>query len=66
MSEEKVESSRPRSRPAAGPAAEPGTQERPRRAYSSPQLIAWGSLVDLTRGGAGAAGDYDLITTKAV
>lgn len=62
MSEEKVESfgSWPR------PAGEPGMQQRPRRAYSSPQLIEWGSLVDLTRGGAGAAMDYDFVTTKAV
>jgi hypothetical protein len=66
MSEEKVESSDFRPRPEAGRAEGPGTQQRPRRAYSSPQLIAWGSLVDLTRGGSGAAMDYDFVTTKAV
>ena len=44
----------------------PGSGPVPRKAYSSPHLIEWGSLVDLTRGGSGAAIDYDFITTKAV
>jgi hypothetical protein len=52
--------------PVAGAAAAPVSQRRPRRAYDSPQLIEWGSLVDLTRGGAGKAKDFDFITTKAV
>ena len=54
-------------RSVSGPAAgAPVSQRRPRRAYDSPQLIEWGSLVDLTRGGAGKAKDFDFITTKAV
>ncbi len=51
-------------RPDAGPG--PGPGRRPRKKYSAPQLIEWGSLLELTRGGAGAAVDYDLLTTKAV
>ncbi len=65
MSEEdKMASSRPG--PDSSPASEPGTERRRRKTYSSPQLITWGSLVDLTRGGSGAAEDYDFISTKAV
>jgi hypothetical protein len=65
MSEAKVASSSSRQEPRAAPSSDPGPR-LPRRAYSSPQLIEWGSLVDLTRGGSGAAGDYDFISTKAV
>lgn len=39
---------------------------RRRRTYSSPRLIEWGSLTELTLGGAGSDNDYDFITTKAV
>ena len=64
MSEDPMACSNSRPAPEAG--ATPDSGQRRRRAYSSPLLIEWGSLVDLTRGGAGAAVDYDLISTKAV
>jgi len=37
-----------------------------RRKYSSPVLVEWGSLTDLTLGGKGANPDFDFITTKAI
>ena len=52
--------------PGLRPDAGPGPEGRSRRRYSPPQLIEWGSLLELTHGGAGAAVDYDLLTTKAV
>jgi hypothetical protein len=36
-----------------------------RKPYSPPQLIAWGTLLELTRGGAGGALDFDFVSTKA-
>lgn len=64
MSNKVMAGSRSRPRPEAMPAPDPG--QRPGKAYSSPQLIEWGSLRELTRGGSGAAMDYDFITTKAL
>jgi len=46
------------------PCNESPSQER--KSYTSPVLIEWGRLIDLTQGGAGGAMDFDFISTKAV
>lgn len=54
---------RPGRPPAAGTPRPPAAR---RRAYTPPQLIEWGSLAQLTLGGAGIDYDIDNGATKAV
>lgn len=44
----------------------PRAAAAPRRPYTSPELIEWGSLVQLTLGGSGIDYDIDNGATKAV